>query len=80
MKGLATLKAHVPEELHEYLDEKIKMTKMIAPYACKGNSGIKYDLCEAKIFITLNPELVEGLIAGRWEDFIEEISKRSVGE
>jgi len=76
MRGLDAIKRHLPSDVEDYVDEKIEMTNMIAPVACKGKIGRAYELCKAKVFISLNPTVIEGIVLGRWEGFLGEMGRR----
>jgi hypothetical protein len=69
MKGLTVMLAEAPVAVREYVSGEIKATKKLAKINCRGKKGLSYDLCEAKAFIYLNPELVEAIFAGQLWNF-----------
>lgn len=74
MKGLSAIIGDFPSEIKENIGKEIDTAKDIAKIHCKGKSGLSYDFCEAKLFIELNPNIIEGIVSGNWSGMLSKIT------
>jgi hypothetical protein len=75
MKGLLAISSKAPHEIKELINKEINETRAVAKVECAEKSGLSYDLCEAKLFIELNPEILEALLIGNWAGVLEKFKR-----
>jgi hypothetical protein len=75
MRGQVALTPHVPSRLERAVHERMVATKDVAKLYCvprhRHESMVR--MCEAKIFIEMNPDIVEGLVSGQWGNFVDSL-------
>ena len=78
IKGQAVLNPHVPPKLRAFVHDRVILTRNVAKTYCEERhihkSAVR--LCEAKIFIEMNPDVIEGLIVGNWQNLIHNIQEQ----
>ena len=76
-KGQMALEPHVPDYLKSFVHTRIIDTRNMAKLYCESHHVHKSMVraCEAKIFIEMNPDVVEGLVVGNWTDLIHNIQE-----
>lgn len=75
MKGLSAMIGEVPHDIREFVSKEADETRAVAKVECADKSGLSYDLCEAKLFIELNPEILEALLVGNWAGVLEKFKR-----